>query len=224
MLHPASPQNTRPVVTPTAHPSDLGSWPSIRGADTALSASAASTAAQTARETSSSCCWPGKPKAMRNLVPLSSVMSRRIVPPRPVKASWTALTAAWVEPSWAGSHGRWPKPSSLRKTVVMTRCSDTQRPACPAASLSSMRGGTKQRSARSASGSSCGRSDTPSIDWRTLDLRSERSLRLAATDDCFIITTGTCKSNVRTLFCADGKIAPVDSADLRRRGGLARRI
>mmetsp|Transcript_14143 Transcript_14143/g.35267 ORF Transcript_14143/g.35267 Transcript_14143/m.35267 type:complete len:237 (+) Transcript_14143:3862-4572(+) len=97
--HPASPQKTWPVVMPIAHLSmapALGcsselAW-SWSHAGIVSSADTTSTAELTARCSSSSCWWPGNPKAMRKRVPLSSVISRVMVP----SYRWMACCVARV--------------------------------------------------------------------------------------------------------------------------------
>mmetsp|Transcript_2906 Transcript_2906/g.9840 ORF Transcript_2906/g.9840 Transcript_2906/m.9840 type:complete len:211 (-) Transcript_2906:1715-2347(-) len=102
-----------------------------------------SSAASTARASSSSCARPGRPKAMRKRVPLSSVMTRVSVPPCRCTFSCTTATAAWHSIRLSTSQLRAPSPSTLRKTETSFRCSDAYKPSsCPACTLSQMSSGT----------------------------------------------------------------------------------
>eukprot|EP00967_Tisochrysis_lutea_P129991 scaffold224224_cov28-Tisochrysis_lutea.AAC.6 len=92
-----------------------------------------SNAAVTARASSSSWARPGKPKAIKKRVPLSSVMTRKSVPPWRSTFSCTTATAAWQSIKLSTSQLRLPRPRTFKKTETSLRCSETYKPSsCPA--------------------------------------------------------------------------------------------
>mmetsp|Transcript_29639 Transcript_29639/g.70358 ORF Transcript_29639/g.70358 Transcript_29639/m.70358 type:complete len:232 (-) Transcript_29639:779-1474(-) len=152
---PASPQKTSPVVMPTATcrlPLEPSSSPSSVQAGMASSAATTSRLESTARSSSWSCWWPGRPKAMRKRVPLSSVMRRVMAPSYRCTAFWMARVACCTTSRLSTSHGFGPSPSTFMKTEMSLRCSCSAAPLCPASRRSSTRAGTKQRRKGSRSG------------------------------------------------------------------------
>ena len=120
---PASPQKTSPVVMPTATcrlPLEPSSSPSSVQAGMASSAATTSRLESTARSSSWSCWWPGRPKAMRKRVPLSSVMRRVMAPSYRCTAFWMARVACCTTSRLSTSHGFGPSPSTWMENEMDT--------------------------------------------------------------------------------------------------------